>query len=159
MIVNILAATTPILLILLAGVGWLYRHEREKRDAIEQKLSQKKYEIYTDLIDVLIGMLHEQKNNTKINEKKIVKMLQKAQKQLLMYGSDEVLGSFIKLMTEAYNPKGGASKMIGLFSEFLISIRKDMGNPDTKINADDVLRMMITDYDEYLKGNILIDND
>lgn len=145
---QVLSLSVPILLAFLAGVGWMYRHEREKRDEIERKLSDTKFKVYNDLIDIFIGVLQEQKQKQKstINERKIISTLQSAQRQLLMYGSDDVLGEFINFMEFCYAGNTDIHKMMKIYSNFLIAIRKDMGNKHSKIKNHDILRMLITDY-------------
>lgn len=59
-IVAILAALSPVFLAFLGGIGWLYRHERERRIEIERQLSQEKYKAYIALIDLFFGMLKAQ---------------------------------------------------------------------------------------------------
>lgn len=45
-IISVLAALSPILLVILGGIGWLYRHEKERREAVERQLSEHKYKAY-----------------------------------------------------------------------------------------------------------------
>lgn len=33
------------------------------------------------------------------------------------------------------------------FGDLIVAIRRDMGNPKTRITSEDVLRQLITDYD------------
>ena len=49
---NYITISTPILLALFAGIGWLYKHEKEKRLLIEKQLSEKKYNVYMKFIDL-----------------------------------------------------------------------------------------------------------
>lgn len=41
---TVLTVLTPVLVVLLTGVGWLYRHERERRTAAEHQVSERKYQ-------------------------------------------------------------------------------------------------------------------
>ena len=51
------AVLAPMLIVLLAGSGWLIRHERERREAVESQLSEKKYTCYTTLLDIFFDVL------------------------------------------------------------------------------------------------------
>lgn len=149
-IVSVLAVFTPILLVILAGVGWLYRHEKERREAVERQLSEHKYKAYITLLDIFFDMIKETKEDKVINQNKIVNRMIDANKNLILYGSDEVVCTYQKWLDIARNGKVGLKQ----FGEIVISMRRDMGNWNTKITPKDVLQQFILDYDEEMVSRL-----
>ncbi|MCY7902009.1 hypothetical protein [Bacillus inaquosorum] len=74
--------------------------------------------------------------------------------KVFLYAQDETVRKFIKWKEYAANSdQTEESKKMALyyFAEFIVSYREELGQPDTNINADDLLRIFITDYKEYYK--------
>ncbi|MCY8499717.1 hypothetical protein P8917_09590 [Bacillus atrophaeus] len=72
--------------------------------------------------------------------------------KVFLYAPDKTVKKFIKW--KEYTVKSDQteeSKKISLyyFAEFIVSYREELGQPDTKVNADDLLKIFITDYDEF----------
>ena len=67
-------------------------------------------------------------------------------KSLVIYGSDEVVTTYFQWLATS---RAGIVDL-ELFGEVIVAIRRDMGNTKTKVTNHDVLRMMISDYDEAL---------
>src|SRR6266498_4603537 len=141
--VSVLAATPPLLILFLAGMGWLYRHEKERREAIERQLSDRKYQTYLSLIGIFLDVMKSVKAKKPIDESSITDRMFDVNKELVIYASDEVLETYQKWLIGARS--GSAS--IGHFGDILVAVRRDMGNPKTKVTSEDVLRQFITDYD------------
>lgn len=143
-ITSLLAVLAPIFLALLGGIGWLYKHEKERRESAESQLSEHKYGAYIALLEIFFDMMKITKSGKDINEKSMLNRMIDANKELILYGSDDVIKIYQKWMSDA---RKGAVKL-DPFGELIIAIRRDMGHLKTKINADDVLRHFIIDYDE-----------
>jgi hypothetical protein len=141
---TVLTALTPVLVVLLAGVGWLYRHERERRTAAEQQVSERKYQAYVTLLDVFFDMMKAVRQKKKLPEQQLVDQMVDANKDLMLYASDDVLS----LYHDWLNKSRDGVVDLGQFGELILSIRRDMGHAKTRIKSDDVLRQMITDYDK-----------
>lgn len=136
---------SPFLLLLSAGLGWLYRSEKEHRRAVERQLSKSKYKTYITILNIFFDTLKDIKagNVPTMDQVSTNKMID-AEKDLLIYGSDDVVKTFqewLKTTREGKPP-------IRPFSEIIISIRQDMGNKKTKITSEDVLRQLIVDYED-----------
>ena len=140
----LLGTLTPILLALLGGVGWLYRHERERRAAIERQLSKDKYNTYIELINIFFDVFKGVKRDDQPNGEELMERMIDANKELVIYGSDDVVKTYFEWLSTARN---GTMDM-ELFGEVIIAIRRDMGNPDTSVTSHNFLRMILTDFDE-----------
>jgi len=154
-IVSVLAVLSPFLLILLSGVGWLYKHEKEHREAIEHQLSEHKYKAYITLLDIFFKAMKAIHTGNTINQNDLIDRMFDANKDLIIYGSDDVVNTYQKWLSSVrdsvregkINEREQQLEKLEKFGEIVISIRRDMGNPKTNITSEKVLRQFITDYD------------
>lgn len=136
----------PILLVLLGGVGWLYRHEKEKRLEIEKQLSVKKYDVYVRLLTVFFNILKQVKKGQSTNADKLVDTMIEIKKDIIIFGSDEVLNNFFN-----WEKKSQSKESLKALSELVISVRRDMGNPKTKITSNDFLKSLVQDEETLIE--------
>lgn len=145
----------PILLTLFAGLGWLYKHEKEKRLLIERQLSEKKYIVYYKFITIYFDIFKNVKKGKKFDANQFVDKMIEIKKELIIYGSDEVIKKFFKW--EIFSHSG--NKSLIPITDVIIEMRKDMGSPKTKISTKMFLRSIVNDeeaYQELLKDGIVI---
>jgi len=141
--------STPIILILLSSIGWKIRKKLEREVEIENKLRADRIKIYNDILEpfiiILTPDLEENKEDKAI---KIIKSLEYKKKgfQLSFTGDDYVLRSFNKLMQYFYNnTETDPNKIMSLFGELLLAIRKSTGNEKTKLDNFEMLEWLIKD--------------
>lgn len=143
--INISNLLLPILLTLFAGIGWLYKHEKEKRLQIERQLSEKKYQVYTKFFDLYFKIYENTKTNKKMPESEMLKVMLEIKKELLIYGSDAVV---LKFFAWEEFSNLGKNSLIPV-TDVIIEMRKDMVSPTTKINTTNFLRSIVKDSKEY----------
>jgi len=155
---NWLAIITPIasvIVVLLSGIiaalGYLYRHERERREEVERQLSEHKYKAYMALMAAYLEVTKASKAGKPLKPDALVDRMQELSKDFIIYGSDDVVRAFQKWVESGR--KGRQS--FRQFGELVVAIRRDMGNKKTKITYEEVLRQFINDYDD-AKANGLI---
>lgn len=149
---TILTTTLPIIFTgLIAYVTWLYQREKEKRISIQNQLSDKKYQVYTKIINLFFGVFEDTISTKKTSQSDIEAKMIEIVKELTIYGSDGALKQFSYWKRTAGSGKKSPTEGLKDFVDILIALRKDMGHPNTKINYDDVLGMMIIDYDKNKK--------
>ena len=138
--------TIPIILALFAGIGWLYKHEKEKRVQVETQLSEKKYLVYTKFFNLYFKIYENiiVKKNT-ISDQERLKVMLEIKKELLIYGSDAVVLKFFKWQQYSND---GKSSLIPI-TDVLIEMRKDMVSKKTKITTTNFLRSIVLDQTEY----------
>lgn len=154
-------------LLSLAVPFLLYRIKRQNDEltAIREKLSDKKFESYTDIFDLFFD-LFKKRIAPKGADKKMVNDLLDVQKRFLIYASDDVLNKYIEWKSST--GKYTIGHMIPLLEIFPL-IRKDMGNKDTTLTAKDILKILMLGTedidafyqkakDEY-EGNIQLDSE
>lgn len=131
-----------MVLLLLAGAGWLIRHERERREAVESQLSEKKYAAYMVLIDIFFESIKAQREGRQSPSDLPNRMLD-ANKDLLIYGADDVLLRYEEL--GKMNPRTEEEKLLlaHKFADLILAIRRDMGNANTRMTTDNVLSAFV----------------
>ena len=137
----------PILLVVITGIGWLYRHEKEKRLQIEKQLSEKKYNVYSSFMNVYFELLKNVKKGKKFNVETYIGRMLDIKRDLTMYANDGTLRSFFKWEETSEKPEA----LINV-TNILIEIRKDMVNPKTTITAEDFLKSLLREeYEDLVK--------
>ena len=68
---NYLAILIPVVLAIFAGLGWLYKHEKEKRLLVERQLSEKKYDVYFKFISIYFDLFKSAKKGQPLNMSKL----------------------------------------------------------------------------------------
>ena len=135
----------PILLALFAGIGWLYKHEKEKRLQIERQLSEKKYQVYIKFINLYFKLYENTRYKRSMTDQEIFKVMIEIKKELLIYGSDSVVLKFFKW--EQFSNEGKNSLVP--VTDVIIEMRKDMVSYKTKITTTNFLRSIVKDKKEY----------
>lgn len=76
-----------------------------------------------------------------IDQANLVNQMIDANKNLILYGSDDVVKTYHKFFISAQEKRLKLDQL----GEIIISIRQDMGNSKTKITSEDVLQFIV-DY-------------
>jgi hypothetical protein len=150
-----LAYLTPFLLAALAGLGTLYKLERDKRHQIEQKLNENKATIYASFVEDYSALFFKPggKEHTHEDYMRIVERVQNFARNSMMYASDDVVekfSKFYKLQNTAVEDMTMADiyERLDSFSDVVIAIRKELGHTKTKLSYDTIGSLLITDYDK-----------
>lgn len=143
-ILGIISTVTTIICAIL-GVVLLRKTERIKM--MERQLSEKRYSAYAKLYDFFYEIFKVTKDGKKINDKDMRNKLIDAKKELIMYGSDDVvlaLNRWLESLSDnSYN-------QLDKFLDLMLLVRKDMcGN--SKINRSDILLNLMQDKKELEK--------
>ena len=85
-----------------------------------------------------------------VNEKQLVNKIIDLKKFLLLYANDEILRKFFE-WNNSLQSGGNSLAQFDTYLELMILIRKDMGNPDTKITRDEILRSIADSEETYLE--------
>ena len=147
--VNVILGFISIVVTLLcAYLGALLHRKTERIKIMEGQLSEKRYSAYAKLYDFFYDMLKNSKDNKTINNREMRNRLLEAKKELIMYGTDEVvfaLNSYLSSLTEE-----DIYKQVDSFLDVMVLIRKDMCG-ETKINRDAILLNIMQDEKEFQK--------
>lgn len=146
---SFLQTITPLITVsilggVIAGIGFLLRSQIEHTREIERQLSEKKYNVYMTIMNKFEGLLHGTEEDRKNNTNQLITV----SRELLFYGSDAVINSYLEYLrlatsgevysdgsVERKNLNNQYEKVIG---DVLLAIRHDMGNKNTRIKGDDL---------------------
>lgn len=124
----------------------------EARIAIRQELRVKKIPIYEDIVHTLLYriMFASILKKPEMPEDELMEFFAQATQQLTIWGSDPLLKTWGTWKTQA---AGGLNPEAALFQfeDLLLAIRKDLGHRNRGLGKGSVLRMFVTDIDDYLK--------
>ena len=147
--VNVILGFISIVVTLLcAYLGALLHRKTERIKIMEGQLSEKRYSAYAKLYDFFYDMFKNSKDNKTINNRELRNRLLEAKKELIMYGTDEVvfaLNSYLSSLTEE-----DIYKQVDSFLDVMVLIRRDMCG-ETKINRDAILLNIMQDEKELQK--------
>ena len=147
--VNVILGFISIVVTLLcAYLGALLHRKTERIKIMEGQLSEKRYSAYEKLYDFFYDMFKNAKDNKTVNNREMRNRLLEAKKELIMYGTDEVvfaLNSYLSSLTEE-----NIQKQVDSFLDVMLLARKDMCG-ETKINRDEILLNIMQDKTEVQK--------
>ncbi len=140
---------TVIVSLISVLVAKHYEHKAE----IRREQHSKKVEIYENFIGVWFDVLFAEKlDKNQLSEKEMFAKLAPIIRQLIPWGSDDVIKSFVKFRDSASQSEDNPSAGLCLFDNFekvLLNIRKDLGHPNKGLKRGDITRIFINNYNEY----------
>ena len=137
-----------VLSIIIAYLGWKMQRKTERIKIMEGQLSEKRYSAYAKLYDFFYEMFKKSKDGKNIVTKEMRDKLLDAKKELIMYGTDDVVIALNKYLSSLTN--GNSYHQIDSFLDILVLIRKDMCGK-TKIDRDAILLNLMQDENELQK--------
>lgn len=144
----LLGIISTIATIACAVFGAMLHRKTERIKIMEGRLSEKRYSAYAKLYDFFYEMFKAQKDNKNSNTKEMRNKLLDAKKELIMYGTDEVilaLNKYLSSLTE-----DNTYKQLDYFLDVMLLIRKDMCGT-TIIDRDDIMLSIMQDKNELQK--------
>lgn len=160
------AIATPILVLVLGGIGWRIRTSLERRFELEDKLREDRIETYNDILEPFVILFmsdaawktdpkNKGRDKNLIAQQKLLSLeyRRKAFKMSLV-GSEAVVTTYNNLMQyffqrgdKADQPvtESEVKEMMSLVGKFLLEIRKSMGNETTRLDHWQMLEWFITD--------------
>ncbi|MET9120189.1 hypothetical protein [Streptomyces sp. NPDC004528] len=108
---------------------------------LEARISEKKYDVYKPMINLLKDIL----NQRVMTEDEFKALVSEFSAWVTIFGSDEAVRAFHNFMQATYGTSTPPTILMKLYAEFVLSARRDMGYPETEINAKHFLGMRISD--------------
>lgn len=144
----ILGIFSVIATLVCALLGALLHRKTERIKIMEGQLSEKRYSAYAKLYDFFYEMFKSSKDGKIINTKENRNKLLDAKKELIMYGTDDVVFALNKYLSSLTNAT--PYYQLDNFLDIMVLIRKDMCGK-TKIDRDAILLNIMQDKDELQK--------
>lgn len=163
---TIATIATPFLIIMLTAFGWRLRHSMERRSKLEEILRNERIGAYNEILEPFVILLmseaaweaNPESKRHKKDEYAIQKMLsinyRRQAFQMSLLGNDSVVNAYSRMMQYVYGlvdvgTKAGSNsshkELIGLLGQFLLEVRKSMGNESTKLSKWNMLEWFISD--------------
>jgi hypothetical protein len=171
------AIATPILVLILSGIGWVVSNRMEKARQLEEKLRQDRIDTYNAVLEPYIlmfakdeGLPKKYKGKTKeivLNEIMLSLEYKQAAFKLSLIGSDEVFRAYSNLMqffftndlksdstdeTAKKNNQERTLEGMRLLGVLFLEIRKSVGNEKTTFEPFEMLEFLITDLRKLRKN-------
>lgn len=162
------AVATPILVLLLTGVGWAFRNSIDRRFELEDKLREDRVNTYNLILEPFTLLLmsqsawdNDEKNkNLNKDDIAIAKLLsleyRRAAFKLSLVANDDVVLAYNDLMQFFYWQSDHdvvsddiLKSMLTLLGTLLLQIRKSMGNEATKLDHWQMLEWFMKDVRKY----------
>lgn len=146
----------------------VWARKSEKAQAIEQQIREKKTPVYEKFIGIAFDIIwagrnqtnqeqndpsqrKQQGESTKGKTPNPVERLQELTPDLIIWGTDEVIASWVEFRKVAANPnKYKPMEIMLVFEAFMSAIRKDLGHSDNLLKKGDLLKIFINDIDKHL---------
>ena len=123
---------------------------------MEGQLSEKRFSAYAKLYDFFYELFKSTKSGKRINDKDTRNALLDAKKELIMYGTDDVIHALNKYLSSL--TEDSFYVQIGYFLDIMVLIRKDMcGN--SEVTKDDILLNIMQDKKEMQKFKEMAKSD
>ncbi|CAH0158924.1 hypothetical protein SRABI98_00973 [Microbacterium sp. Bi98] len=152
---QILAVGIPALVSVISAV-WATRsarraqtaeHEAQRLRALEDRVAQKKYDLYLPFLQTLGDLLTPSRKAEA--EPKLESAMADFQTMVTAWGSDDVVEAFYRYrVSSSANPPPMVT--IRLMSDLLLEIRRDIASPDTKLDGMHMIAMRINGISEEL---------
>lgn len=146
----------------------VWARKSEKAQAIEQQIREKKTPVYEEFIGIAFDIIWAGRNqanqeqndpsqrkqrseSTKGKTPNPVERLQELTPDLIIWGTDEVIASWVEFRKVAANSnKDKPMEIMLVFEAFMNAIRKDLGHNDNLLKKGDLLKIFINDIDKHL---------
>ncbi|MCE8612750.1 hypothetical protein J8L08_14565 [Bacteroides fragilis] len=139
-----------VLVFISTILGFIIKTQHDKILSIKNQISDRKYNVYNEIFSIFFDIMREGKGFTKkLKPNDLPDRIINVKKDLLIYGTDEIIKKFTEWNVNCNNP----NQMLN-FQNYLalfILIRKDMGYKKSKLTEKDILRIIMGDDDEYKK--------
>lgn len=139
-----------VLVFISTILGFIIKNQHDKILSIKNQISDKKYNIYNEIFSIFFDVMREGKGFTKKTKPNdLPDRIINVKKDLLIYGTDEIIKKFTEWNVNCNNPNqmSNFQNYLALF----ILIRKDMGYKKSKLTEKDILRIIMGNDDEYKK--------
>lgn len=133
---TLLGLFSIITTILCVVLGDMLRRKTELIKIMEKQLSEKRYAAYANLYDLFYELLKDTRNDKAIKNDMMKNKLMDAKKELIMYGSDEVIFALNRYLSSL--SEENSYSQLNYFLDLMVLIRKDMCGK-TKVKREDIL--------------------
>lgn len=152
LVVGLIASVASVVGAMLAASSARGARATERESArlqlLEQRLSQRKNEVYQAQIDLLGRMLGPEEQRVGLEDADTAQKFQTFSAWIGIVGSDEAVRAWSNLMQSTFH-SAPPVVMLRLYADFQLAARRDLGDPDTSLTAVELMAIRINDlYDD-----------
>ena len=146
--------------ILIGALGlllWLFRQAFESIQRSKEQFRENRLKVYLEVLDPILTMLHQVKRGKSGRRQApgfSEDQFRRALVNVKLMATDEVVRALDDMITgfpddSTRTAEENATKLVNLFGGLLLAIRKDLGNPTTTLTELDMLKVIVTDVEQY----------
>ena len=135
--------------IIIVVLGWYIHRQTERIKVMENLISGKKNEAYSEFVGLFYDLLKQSKENKSLDTHDGLEKMMEIKKTLFMYGSDKVFKAMNEWLKYC-NPQYDQKEMLNKVLKLLVLIRKDLQN-NSKLKVDDILLNIMQSEEEVKK--------
>ena len=143
-----------ILLLVLGTLStfliWRIQYQKDKIKNIESQLSEKKYQMYSELIYILFDISNGKKVGKTVSQIELLKRIISIKKDMFLYAPDDVFRAYTDWTLELDKNNGNVNHFKTYF-KLMKLVRKDMGQTNSKLSLDDFMLFFLQSETEYEK--------
>ena len=132
-----------------------FSKQQEYKIKIANQLHEKKIPVYEKIIEFIFSVTFQEKlGEKKPSEKEIMKFFANTAKDLVIWGSKDIIEAFGKFREELQKTSlenNNPMKILSEVEDLMFAIRKDLGHEYVGTKRGDIMRLYITDLPQYLK--------
>ena len=151
---SLLEKAVPVVLTLIGGgVGWFLKSRLEARRHAEEALRDQRGKTYVEILMPFARLFSDLSLRSQQAALKQITSpeYRRLAFQLVLVGSDEVVGAWNSMWNAVYVAEKGEGKstdMLLAFGDVLLAIRRGLGNDTTGLKSREMLKWMIKDIDQ-----------
>jgi len=115
---------------------------------IQEAHREKKVEIYNNFITAATTMVAAENKSLDIeplSEKELIKVMFNFKKEILLWGSPEVIKALLKFQTHSHE---GSSLILFAVNDIYRAMRKDIGLSNSGLDNNELIKLFLIDSDE-----------
>ncbi|WP_286756731.1 hypothetical protein [Roseivirga sp. UBA838] len=154
---------TNILATVIAGlvtiIGYYITRYFEKKKEIERQIREQKLPTYQEFINFIFKVFETASNDAKLNSEDLQKDFWSMNKKSTLWLSDRSLKAYVKWkkLSAEYSKMHKHStleslEVLVLLEDLLFEIRRDIGHKNKDLKRGDILKLFVTDLNEYQIG-------
>lgn len=141
------ASITALFAAIIAILLYTLKKKDDELSLVKNKISDEKYKTYFAIVSLFFDILKQDKGLVTFKDGELSAKYIDIKKNLLLLGSDDIIKKFAEFDKGITSDDLLAMYKIKNWLDLFILIRKDSGNPKTKLTIDDILKSIIKEAD------------
>ena len=118
----------------------------ELKIKIRQEIRDKKIPLYEKQIGLFFQVFFAEKlGKPRLEDKEMLAVFADFSEKLMIWGDPEVIKAWERFRVVSAEPKSPEQTMM-VFEEFVLVLRKDVGNSNNSLRRGDILRIFVNDF-------------